>query len=68
MNQTRHPLEYNEAEREYAARAAATSTQGIAGYRRAVLACTGSLPSWLARKRPGRKPGAAKAAAVPDKA
>lgn len=63
MNKINHPLEFNAEERAYAAQAKATSTQGIAAYRRAVLATTGSLPTWLQRKRPGRKPKTAVEAA-----
>lgn len=62
---TEHPIENNTAERAYIESCRrpktgtpneATNAKAITGYRRAVLATTGSLPSWLQRKKPGPKP------------
>jgi len=61
-----HPLENAAEERHYVEHATAYGLRHrAAAYRRAVLACTGYLPSWLERKRVGRKP---KAVPVPGKA
>ena len=55
--QPSHPLDGNEAERAYFARVAKPGTGlGAAAYRRAVLACTGSLPTWAEKQKPGPKP------------
>ncbi len=57
-----HPLENNPAERAYIERCRrpkpsnpreAINPKAITGYRRAVLATTGSLPTWLQRRKPG---------------
>ncbi|MCA3184301.1 MULTISPECIES: hypothetical protein [unclassified Cupriavidus] len=67
MNQSnQHPLEDSATERLYVEQANGYGQRHrAAAYRRAVLASTGYLPSWLEKKKPGRKP---KAAAVPAKA
>jgi hypothetical protein len=51
-----HPLEENLLER--AKFNTYVSSNERAAWRRAVEATTGSLPSWAARRRPGRKPAA----------
>jgi hypothetical protein len=51
-----HPLEANEAEQQYFQKVSRSKTRATpAAYRRAVEACTGSLPTWAMRGRPGRK-------------
>ncbi len=55
MKQATHPLEGNADERDYAAGLRRTSPTALAAYRRAVEACTGSLPTWAMRCKPGRK-------------
>lgn len=50
MNQpSMHPLEDRTSEVEYFFR---QGRNGAAAYRRAVMATTGSLPSWAERKKP----------------
>jgi hypothetical protein len=54
-----HPLERNEQEQAYFQQINKRSMGlGAAAYRRAVIACTGSLPSWCQRRKPGPKPKA----------
>jgi hypothetical protein len=48
-----HPLEHRSD--EHAFFVANTSPSAVAAYRRAVEACTGHLPTWAERARPGRK-------------
>lgn len=53
-----HPLENNLEQRQYFERIkVATVGTGAAAYRKAVIACTGSLPTWCQRQKPGRRPG-----------
>lgn len=54
-----HPLEHNHEQRLYFQRIKpAIAGTGAAAYRKAVIACTGSLPSWAQPQKPGRKPKA----------
>lgn len=56
MNTQVHPLEHDTSE---AARFAVQSHPSTrAEYRRLVEKLTGHLPTWAARKKPGRKPNA----------
>jgi|GEM_PF-4780862 len=55
MKQANHPLEANSVERNYTSSLKRTSPTALAAYRRAVEACTGWLPSYLQRGKPGRK-------------
>jgi hypothetical protein len=51
-----HPLESNAAEQQYFEKTLqGTARTAPAAYRRAVEACTGSLPTWAKRSKPGRK-------------
>ncbi|MNL62081.1 hypothetical protein D3C87_1860690 [compost metagenome] len=55
MNQ--HPLELNGRERLYFQSInRPASTRAAAAYRRAIIACTGSMPSWCQYQKPGPKP------------
>lgn len=59
-NTSAHPLEDDDSERAYFE--GTTDTHARATYRRAVLRLTGHLPSWAARKKPGRKSNAERSA------
>lgn len=49
-----NPIENNTDERHYfGLLKSVRNGEGAAAYRRAVQACTGSLPTWAQRKRPG---------------
>ncbi|WP_157641767.1 hypothetical protein [Burkholderia ubonensis] len=51
-----HPLEHNAGARRYFELLRARASRGpVAAWREAVEALTGSLPSWAARERAGRK-------------
>ncbi|MDO3506047.1 hypothetical protein [Ralstonia pseudosolanacearum] len=50
-----HPLEHNQAERDYFTNSVVhCGTSAAAAYRRAVEALTGGLPTWAQRKPAGR--------------
>lgn len=52
-----HPLELNGQERLYFQSInRPASTRAAAAYRRALIACTGSMPSWCQYRKPGPKP------------
>lgn len=54
---TIHPLEQNEEQRQYFEHIRkAVAGNGAAAYRKAVVACTGWLPSWAEKSRPGPRP------------
>jgi|GEM_PF-1044586 len=51
-----HILENNqEARAEFERRLSNRNQGNVAGYRRAVQDCTGSLPTWAEPRKPGRK-------------
>lgn len=51
-----HPLENNSEQKSYFARIARPGTGlGAAAYRQAVIATTGTLPSWCQRRKAARK-------------
>lgn len=53
----KHPIEQNTVERDYfRAMQRNTNGMGVAAYRRAMVACTGTLPSWAEPGKAGRKP------------
>jgi hypothetical protein len=52
-----HPLEAHEGERAYFLRIKEYNSRScMSAYRRAVIACTGNLPTWSKPQKPGRKP------------
>ncbi len=52
-----HPLEHHaDLKRDFLYWKANSRTNDLATFRKAVEACTGSLPTWAARRPAGRKP------------
>ncbi|MBV8271092.1 MAG: hypothetical protein JO067_02345 [Cupriavidus sp.] len=56
-NTNTHPLENDSSEREYFERISQHSN-AVGQYRRLTEKLTGYLPTWAARKKPGRKSNA----------
>jgi hypothetical protein len=58
-----HPLENDKDEAAYFARVVGWRGGGCGGvYRHAVIACSGGLPTWAQRAKPGPKPKGGKSA------